>query len=154
MKLKLSDWASVAEIVAALGIVVSLIYVALEVHDNTRAQDAANIQEISRDARDIAASVPVEVRTKVRSGEPISPTEEREYRVFLFATFRAYESWWLQRELGTLSDDVFDAYISSIRITFDDSFSRDYWSDELNVDFLPGFEAYVGEYLNANPLSE
>lgn len=36
MKLKLSDWASIAEVVGAIAIVISLIYVGVQVNDSTR----------------------------------------------------------------------------------------------------------------------
>lgn len=47
MKSKLSDIASIAEIIGSVAIVVSLIYVGVQVNDSTRAVRSANANDIS-----------------------------------------------------------------------------------------------------------
>jgi hypothetical protein len=47
MKLKLSDWASVAEVTGAIAIVVSLIYVGIQVNDSALAVRSATANETS-----------------------------------------------------------------------------------------------------------
>ena len=42
--MKLSDWASIAEIIAAAGIIVSLVFVGLQLNDGNREAKAATIQ--------------------------------------------------------------------------------------------------------------
>jgi hypothetical protein len=44
MKLKLSDWASIAEIIAAIGVVFSLIFVGLQINEGNQETRAATIQ--------------------------------------------------------------------------------------------------------------
>ena len=151
--MKLKDVSAISETIAAVAVVISLIYVAIEVQDNTRSQDAATIQAISQDVRAVAASVPVEARTKHRSGQTLTPSEENEYALFVFSSLRAYEGWWLQRELGTLSDEVFAAYITSMAFTLEDSFARQWWRDR-PVDFVSGFTAFVDQHIATNPLPE
>ena len=46
MKGSLQDWASLAEIVGAIAIVVSLVYVATEVRENTKALNATSRQSL------------------------------------------------------------------------------------------------------------
>jgi len=150
---KLTEVSAVAEIVAAVAVVISIFYVASEVQKNTRAQNAATIQAISLDVRAVTASIPIDVRVKVRNGEPVSREEEYEYALFVFSALRAYESWWLQRQLGTLSDEVFEVYITSMGVTLDDSLARRFWDDP-PINFIPDFQAYVDEYLAENPLSQ
>ena len=45
MDQKLSDWASIAEIIGALAIVISLIYVGVQVNDSTRAVRSATASD-------------------------------------------------------------------------------------------------------------
>ena len=45
MKQRLSDWASIAEIISAVAIVVSLIFVGMQIRDNTVATEAATFQD-------------------------------------------------------------------------------------------------------------
>ena len=47
-KYGLSDWAHVAEIAAATGVVISLIYVGLELRSNTEATQAATREAINQ----------------------------------------------------------------------------------------------------------
>jgi hypothetical protein len=137
---------------ANIGVLAGIVFLAIEVRQNTRAQDAATYQEISRDVRDIITAVPAEIRDKVRSGEEISSVERAIYGGFILQTMRAYESWWQQHEIGTLSDEVYQSYIGHIYYTLGDALSREIWRSK-PVEFLPGFELYVDEYMADNPLS-
>ena len=47
MRLKLSEWASVAEIVGAFAVIVSLVYVGYQVNDNTSAIRSAAANDAS-----------------------------------------------------------------------------------------------------------
>ena len=47
MKLKLSDFANIAEVIGAVAVVVSLIYVGMQVNDSTRAVRAASANDAS-----------------------------------------------------------------------------------------------------------
>jgi len=53
-KRKLSDWASIAEIISALAVVVSLLYVGFEIQRNTRVGLASNRQAIAARAQELA----------------------------------------------------------------------------------------------------
>jgi hypothetical protein len=45
-KLKLSEWASIAEVMGAIAVVLSLIYVGLEINENTTEVREANRQQL------------------------------------------------------------------------------------------------------------
>ena len=47
MKLKLTDWASIAEIIAAIGVIFSLIFVGLQINEGNQETRAATIQAAS-----------------------------------------------------------------------------------------------------------
>ncbi len=53
-KRKLSDWASVAEIISALAVVASLLYVGFEIQRNTKVGLASNRQAIAARAQELA----------------------------------------------------------------------------------------------------
>jgi len=54
IKLKLSEWASIAEIVGALAVVASLFYVGYQINRNTEVSLAANRQSIATRAQELA----------------------------------------------------------------------------------------------------
>ena len=49
-KLRLADWASIAELISAIAVVISLLYVGLQVNENTNEIRAANRQQITNRA--------------------------------------------------------------------------------------------------------
>ena len=53
-KRNLSDWASVAEIISALAVVASLLYVGFEIQRNTKVGLASNRQAIAARAQELA----------------------------------------------------------------------------------------------------
>lgn len=53
-KRTLSDWASIAEIIGAIAVVASLLYVGYEIHRNTKVSLATNRQAIASRAQDLA----------------------------------------------------------------------------------------------------
>ena len=95
-EMNLEQWALIAEIVGGLAIAISLIYVAIEVQQNTLAQKASIYQTMSQDVRAITSSLPYQTRMKLRQGEVPSRLEEVEYVNWSASTMRIYESWWKQ----------------------------------------------------------
>jgi hypothetical protein len=149
---RLSDWASIAEIVGAVAIVVSLIYVALEVQQNTRVQHALAYQEVYRDLKANLAAIPTELMAKQRSGEDLSDLERREIAEWFTTMMRGYENWWQQCRLGTITDEIFQAYISHLRVTMSTTLARETWGGASRLIYLQGFRDFVDAYLANNPL--
>jgi hypothetical protein len=153
--MKIDRLSAAAEIVAAFSVVVSLVYVAAEVRQNTRALDSATFQAVSSDVRDLAAVLPYDVRGKIRNGEPLTAGERSQYAVYTYIALLLYESWWQQWQLGTLDTEVFDAYITGMSGTMSDSVARAFWRTSQaggSLTFLPGFAEVVEQFLADNPL--
>lgn len=150
--MKLKKFALVAEIVSAIAVVVSLLYVAIEVGQNTRSQDAATYQEIYRDFRANLSAIPRDVRVKVRvENAELTDEEYRAYLGYLTISMRGFENWWQQHELGTISDDVFEAYISHMPILLGDPLARSMWENR-PWQTIPGFAEFVDDYLAREPV--
>jgi len=129
--LKLKRWASIAEISSAVAVVLSLIFVGLQIRDNTIATQAATYQD----------SVAYDIELLLTRGtspdgsrlfwafleSPDSLTEDefRRGRDLVGATMRHLENIFLQREAGMLSDDAWSARQPLIRsLVFTPGFSR------------------------------
>jgi len=102
--LRLTDWASIAEVVGAFSVVISLIYVGIQVRDNTEEVRAANRQQligrahsaISRAATspELAAAI-----AKLTNSEMLTPTEKVQYGYFVRALmYDVQEAFLLRRE--------------------------------------------------------
>jgi hypothetical protein len=126
MKKSLADWASIAEILGAAAIVVSLAFVGLEIRANTRATQAATLQqslgyEISILIGVVSHDLPTFTEySRLSFGPPSGDPASDDLAVvransYYFSALRLFEDLYLQREAGTLSDDAWDSRQGIIR---------------------------------------
>jgi len=113
--MKLEKWALLAEIVGAAAIVISLVFVGLEIRSNTQAAQAATFQTTvaydvelllsqGRDADTARAYV-------AWLGDPdsVSGGEQDQAGLLSVATMRHLENLYLQYQAGMLSDEAWSA---------------------------------------------
>lgn len=106
-KLDLSDWANVAEIAAAIGVIISLIFVGLQLQSNTEATQAATREAINH--KDMAylslrldSSVLATAHAKLNNGEALSPLEESQLVHQEYVNFVSFEHSFYQYRKGAL----------------------------------------------------
>jgi hypothetical protein len=134
MKEKLQEYALIAEIISAIAIVVSLIFVGLQIRDNTIASEAATYQD--------SVAYDVEILTMLGSNPDASriwnaysrnnpdglTTDEIVQAQFIMsATVRLLENYYIQNESGMLSDAGWGARDNLVR----------------NFVQMPGFEKFL-----------
>ena len=108
-KLQLSEWAAFAEIIGTVGIVLSLVFVGIQVRDNTRATQAASFQAAAEFDHQLLLTVGSDPDTAVifsayvRAPETLSGAEELQGRYLFGAMLRTMENFYIQNHLGTLS---------------------------------------------------
>jgi hypothetical protein len=118
-KLKLSDWASVAEVVGAIAVVVSLVYVGIQINGNTIEVRAANRQELvnrsfAATSRVVENPVLAGILVKVAEGQALSPQESMQYSYFVRSMlYDVQEAYLLYRE-----DRLSDGYWETRRAIF------------------------------------
>ena len=109
----------VRETVAALGVIGSLIFVGLEVRQNTSATEGATLQAIS----DTHTTLLLEsvwdqefiglfgrVLVLGALGEDLTPNENMRMSRYYIAFLSHLENTYLQNQAGIVSDDVFESY--------------------------------------------
>ena len=150
--MKLERLALVAEVIGAAAILITLVFVVVELRDSTRAQDAATYQDMSRDVQAIFDRLPVELRVKTRTrGEPLDETERYTYGLYTLMALRIGESWWHQWQLGTIDEEVLSSYINHIHGALNDHVARDTWRGA-SYQFMPGYQDYIDNHISDNPL--
>lgn len=154
MKLKLSDWASVAEVIGAVAIVVSMVYVAIELNDSTRAvrsasanDAAAMVQswylEIGKDP--VAGRIALDGMTDPDS---LSREEMLQYIYMMHAIFIALQNSWYLASEGTLDLELRDTVTNAILGIRDQPGMNVYWFQRRGL-FKPAFQEYVDELLSS-----
>jgi hypothetical protein len=146
--MKLSEWASIAEIVGAAAVVVSLIYVGLQVQDSTRAVRSAAVNDASvamqawyqgigsnRQASDVFLH-------SITSAEPLSVEDEYQYLMSAHAIFLGMQNSYLLAQEGTLDTTTVTGITSALRgVASLPGFQR-YWEQRRGY-LDPGFAEYV-----------
>ena len=108
-RLSLPEWASIAEIIGAIAVIFSLIYVGIQVQENTNEVRAANRQALINRASaavgGVAANPVLAVAiSKSTSGEPFSPAELVQYQYFVRGVLYDIQEAFLLHEEGRLDD--------------------------------------------------
>ena len=83
-KLRLSDWANIAEVIGAVAVVASLLYVGVQVQENTREIRATNRQQLVGRAHESTNRFAVNpqlttIIAKVADGDSLTASEALQY---------------------------------------------------------------------------
>jgi len=146
----LVEYASLAEIVAALAVVISLIYVGLQVTASTRAvrSAAANDANVAMQSWYLEVGGNRQVSdlwiNAMRGANDLSPEDEFQFLMLTHAGFLGFQNSYLLADEGTLDPSIKDAITSAIRGVKGLPGYELYWRQR--KDYLhPGFAQYVEE---------
>lgn len=118
MKAKLSELASAAEIIASIGVVLSLIFVGLQIRDANRETRAATLRSAADTELYMAAEVANHAATwdKLLNGEPLTRGAERRKGIILFNMLMIEsENRYHQFNSGYLSAESWEGRLSTLR---------------------------------------
>lgn len=117
----LQDWASIAEIVGAAAVVLTLVYVAYELRENTRALEVASRQTLGAHDQtyfltSIDSAIVASALDKYRSGEELSRIERFQLQERQHLNFRIFEHAFSLYRQGALNEAEWRRYETVIRI--------------------------------------
>lgn len=152
MKLKLSDWASIAEVVGAIAIVISLIYVGIQLNNSTRAVRSATANAtstaISSWYSDIGTNLQAsEVFLKgIANPESLTPIETAQFIFLAHGLFFQYQGAYYLAEEGTLDSELQQSLVSTLLGVREQPGFLMYWEQRGNL-FQPSFKAFVDDLI-------
>ena len=153
MKEKLQDYALIAEIVGAIAVVISLIYVGLGVRQNTDAIQVANHQALV--AMDMEKNSWLRdpnfaaIYDKAREDmSNLSTIEFRQYSTFIADTLNAWEFAFITHNNGAMDDTIWNGWDGFYRSEIETEGYRQFW--ENNPTFSPDFSSYVNSIIEAS----
>jgi len=132
MKLKLSEWANLAEIIGAFAVVVSLLYVGIQVNDSASAVRSASANDANVALQNWYLQIGSDRETSelfytaLTSETPLSNQEEFQFLMMLHGAFLAFQNSFLLAEEGTIDAELREAITAAI----------------LGVKSLPGMARY------------
>jgi hypothetical protein len=144
----LEQWASIAEIVASVAVILSLVYLAYEVRQNTRAMQATARQEFA--AQDMAffataldPTIVAQARAKLENGEDLTPVEHSQLVNREHMNFRIFENAHYQFKKGALEASEWERYRRIVqRQICEYELAQTMWAQFF---FAPEFESEVNE---------
>jgi len=137
---------------AAVGVIVSITFVGLELRQNTAAIRGATYQDLAANSTPftIALSSDGELASLYLRwrDDPDSMGEVERYRVhvLLLGIGRQVESAFQQHRVGTLTDDLWLGFVDSWRVQASSPGFADYWA-RYKTRFSTEFQAYVDSTL-------
>lgn len=109
-RLRLSDWASIAEIGSALAVVASLLYVGYEIQQNTKVSFASNRQAVATRAQDLALfSADIDINRLISGPDgddvELSERDANNLTAYVGALLRSSEEAYLLYRDGLLDEE-------------------------------------------------
>jgi len=151
-KLNLSDWADLAEIGAAIGVIISLIFVGMELQNNTAATEAATREAVNQ--KDIQflslrldSSVLARAHAKLESGKSLSHLEKSQLVHQEYVNFVSFENSYYQYRKGVLEETEWLRHRNIVRGQIQDfPYSQIMW-ERSSTTFGPEFQKLVNSFL-------
>lgn len=148
-----SNLADISDIIGSLAVVITLIFLVIQMRENTRAIKASTRQA----ARDAEAQV---IITSIDHPEAIlawtkqEPSDEEivQHNLWLIGFFRNRENDWFQFQRGVMDDATWERYISSMTGLFLSERNRNWWFNYGTSAFNTEFVAQVNNILEKTPV--
>jgi hypothetical protein len=118
-RLSLSDWASIAEIIGAIAVIFSLLYVGVQVQENTSEVRASNRQALIDRSSDAVLGVAgnpelAQAISKSAAGAPLAPAELTQYQYFVRGMLYDIQEAFLLHEEGRLDDEYWHTRVAIV----------------------------------------
>jgi len=142
----IEELGSIGELLAAVATLVTLIYLAVQVRQNTRALQSSTFQnitgEMAKNVEPISTNEDVAAIMVKGIPDPASLTPEERLRLasVFVATFRRLESVFVQNQLGSISDEMKEGFEFSIVNLLNTPFGREWWQSARVTFFQPYVE--------------
>jgi len=152
MKLKLSELASIAEIIGAFAVVVSLIYVGVQVNDSAGAVRSASANDANVALQSWYMQIGSDQQTSelfyegLTSKEALSNQKEFQFLMMFHGVFLAFQNSYFLAEEGTIDTDLRDAITVAILGVKELPGTRRYWRQRRSY-LHSGFADYVDQLL-------
>lgn len=146
---RIKDWASIAEIVGTLAVVVSLLFLILSIQQNTRAIEAAEMNNIW-DAWREASILPIVnnpefalIRNKVNESRPLTAPEKIQWHAYQTGRIDIWAQLFDLHAEGIISDEKWRYWDEGYWRSWDSARYEEFWSLDEGAEYHPAFRQYV-----------
>jgi hypothetical protein len=147
---------AIAQLVAAIGVIASLFYLAAQIRQNTRSQRSVVVDALTQSLIALLgpqAGDPDQLRAFAAAAEDwegASKEDRLRCVSIFFTTFKVFENAWFQQRQGTLDAEQWESWDLHIRVYFHRPGVQAWWADRRSL-FSAGFRRYLEA---TKPISE
>ena len=147
-RVSLETVSAIAQIIAAIGVIASLFYLAVQIRQNTRSQRSVVVDSLTQSLIAFIgpqASDLDQMRALVTITEDwhgASEADRLRAVWMLFTMFKVFENAWFQQRQGTLDAEQWEAWDLHIRVYYHRPGVKTWWSLRRGM-FAAGFRSYI-----------
>jgi len=151
----IQDLGSIGELVAAIATVVTLVYLAVQVRQNTRALRSSTFQDVSREMAHnvepiVYQSDVAEILVKgLRGLAELTPSEQLRFRSVLVMSFRRMEAVYVHSKLGSIERELALGFELSMLSMLHNPGAAEWWGTA-KATFTRSFSEHVDSWLAEN----
>jgi hypothetical protein len=149
----LNDISSIANLLAAIGVLITLIYLSRQVRQgNMLAKYQARQRMVEQAQEELYHwSDNPDLRDSFVKSEPLTPREQEQMHYFLLAAMRQREWEWFQFKDGVIKKEVYEAYHEVVALHLGIPRTRHWWQTVGRIGFNAAFVAEVDKFLATRP---
>ena len=139
---------ALAQLIAAIGVIVSLFYLATQIRQNTRSMRAVLVDSLAHSLIDLLSPQAYDVQAirafaaAVEDWHGVTEEDRARSLSFMFPTFKLFENAWFQQRQGTLDKQQWEGWDAYIRMYYHRPGVKTWWSLR-KMAFAPGFRNYL-----------
>lgn len=151
----LQDLGNIGEFVAAIGVIASLVYLAVQIRQNTRAVRSNTSQAITDARVEFLKSITdnAEVARIVRSGlssrQSLEGDDRMRFDVMMNRLMAMMENYYYQRRQGTMEAEQWARAVDVLRWFMSSPGGQSWWSSRLRIRPDVPFERFLDEEVEA-----
>ena len=141
---------------ANIGVIASIIFLGLEIRQNTEALYSQSRQAILNSSQLEIFEIMnnTEIVTNVTKSGQLTQDESLKIHFFLTAAVRTREYSWLQYQNQIIDKEQWNTELSVLGIILSANRTRKWWNTVGKDQFNPNFSGFVNEYLQGVPVSD
>ena len=152
--MSLETISAIAQLVAALGVIASLFYLAVQIRQNTRSMRAVVVDSLAQSIADVIRPMAEDLMRAfhVVVEDWHNATEDDRMRALplFFSTFKLFENAWFQQRQGTLDPQQWQGWDAYIRMYYHRPGVKTWWCLR-RAAFAAGFRDYIEK---SEPITE
>ena len=143
----IQDWGAIGELIGSVGVLITLVYLAIQLKQNTAMLETTARQNASNIGRETAIYASsneelIRMQTKFYKGEELSDSDKVLLSWWLVALYRTGETYYMQWEDGLVSDEFWNSRREGLKLAFNLDVKGEIWK-QFRSQFLPQYAEIV-----------